>query len=69
MRAEYDIKSLNPRRNPYAGKVKQQITMNINVSTVDYFKSMSSETGVPYQTLINMYLDQCVKEQKKIQFI
>ncbi len=68
MRDEYDIKKLNPRRNPYAGKIKQQVTMNMNTSTVEYFKEMSSESGIPYQILINLYLDQCVKEKKKVQF-
>ena len=69
MREEYDIKSLNPRRNPYAGKAKQQVTMNMNTSTVDYFITMSSETGIPYQILINLYLDECVKQKRKIQFV
>lgn len=69
MREEYDIKSLNPRRNPYAGKTKQQVTMNMNTSTIFYFKEMAAESGVPYQTLINLYLDQCVEEKKKIQFV
>ena len=68
MRDEYDIKSLNPRRNPYAKKTKQQVTMNMNTTTVEYFKSMSSESGIPYQTLINLYLDECVKEKKTIKF-
>ena len=69
MREEYDIKSLNPRKNPYAGKTKQQVTMNLNTSTIEYFKNMSMETGIPYQVLINLYLDECVKEKKKIQFV
>ncbi len=68
MREEYDIKELNPRKNPYAKVLKQQITMNINTSTVDYFKSMAAECGIPYQTLINLYLDECVKEKKRIKF-
>ena len=68
MRDEYDIKSLNPRKNPYAKKMKQQVTMNMNTTTVEYFKSMSSESGIPYQTLINLYLDECVKEKKTITF-
>lgn len=68
MRDEYDIKSLNPRKNPYAKKTKQQVTMNMNTTTVEYFKSMSSESGIPYQTLINLYLDECVKEKKTIRF-
>lgn len=69
MREEYDIKALNPRKNPYVGKTKQQVTMNMNTSTVEYFKAMSSESGIPYQTLINLYLDECVKEKKSIQFV
>lgn len=68
MKDEYDIKELNPRKNPYAKKLKQQVTMNMNTSTVEYFKSLSSESGIPYQTLINLYLDECVKEQKKLKF-
>ncbi len=68
MRDEYDIKSLNPRPNPYAKKLKQQVTMNINSSTVSYFKEMAAESGIPYQTLINLYLDECVREKKKLKF-
>ena len=41
MRDEYDIKSLNPRKNPYAARLKKQVTINLNVETVDYFKDMS----------------------------
>lgn len=69
MREEYDIKALNPRKNPYAEKTKQQVTMNMNTSTVAYFKEMAAESGVSYQVLINLYLDQCVKEKKKLQFV
>ena len=69
MREEYDVKALNPRKNPYAGKMRQQITINLNTSTVEYFKGMSAETGIAYQVLINLYLDECVKNKKKIQFV
>ena len=68
MREEYDIKELNPRKNPYAKKIKQQVTMNMNTTTVEYFKALSSESGIPYQTLINLYLDECVKEKKTLKF-
>ena len=68
MKDEYDIKSLNPRKNPYSKKIKQQITINLNTDTVDYFKAMASESGIPYQTLINLYLDECVREKKVIKF-
>lgn len=68
MRDEYDFS--NARKNPYAKKMeKQQVTINLDKNIVLYFKSMASDTGVPYQTLINLYLDQCVKEEKKLTFI
>lgn len=68
MRKEYDISKLNPRRNPYATKPKQQVTINLSVEVIEYFKQMSQESGVPYQTLINLYLDNCVKEKKQLKF-
>lgn len=66
MRAEYDIEHLNPRKNPYAAKLKKQITINIDGGTIEYFKEMAAETGIPYQTLINLYLVDCVKNNKKL---
>ena len=68
MREVYEIKELNPRKNPYAAKLKQQVTMNMKVSTVSYFKKMSEESGVPYQLLINLYLDDCVRKGLRVQF-
>lgn len=67
MREEYDIKNLNPRRNPYAKKVKKQITINIDSDTIDYFKEKSKNYGIPYQSLINLYLADCVKEKKELE--
>lgn len=69
MREEYDIKALNPRKNPYAKKIKKPVTMNISVATIEYFKSMSDESGIPYQVLMNYYLDDCVRQQKKLRFV
>jgi len=65
MREEYDIEKLNPRKNPYAKKLKQQITINIDSSTIDFFKNLSSEIGIPYQTLINLYLTDCAVHERK----
>ena len=67
MREEYDISKLNPRKNPYASRSKKQITINIDSSTIDYFKSMASDKGIPYQTLINLYLRDCADNQRTIQ--
>ena len=48
-------------KNPYSKRAKKQITINIDVETVDYFKNLAEETGIPYQTLINLYLADCVR--------
>ena len=66
MLEEYDIDKLNPRPNPYAKELKKQISIKVSPSTIDYFKNEALETGIPYQTLINLYLDDCVKNRKKL---
>ena len=66
MREEYDIKNLNPRKNPYANKLKKQITINVDSNIIDFFKNLSDETGIPYQTLINLYLRDCVQNNKHL---
>lgn len=55
-------------KNPYVGKVRRRVTINIDADTVDYFKEESRRTGVPYQTIINLYLSQCAKEKKRLIF-
>ena len=65
---EYDIKNLNPRPNPYADKLKKQITIRLNASTIDYFKQQAEETGISYQNLINMYLTDCAVHEKKLEY-
>lgn len=63
MRDHYDIKNLNPRRNPY---IKKQITINLDENIVLYFKNKSNDTGIPYQNLINLYLRDCVNNKRNI---
>jgi len=67
MREEYDIANLNPRKNPYTNRIKKQITINIDGEIIDYFKNQSESTGIPYQTLINLYLSDCVTSKRKLQ--
>ena len=62
MRDNYDVSKLNPGKNPYAEKLKRQVTINLKSTTVDYFKKLAEETGIPYQNLIDLYLDDCVKK-------
>ena len=66
MREEYDIQNLNPRKNPYAAQLKRQITINIDSSTIDYSKAQSETVGIPYQTLINLYLRDCAVNKRQL---
>lgn len=67
MREEYDIENLNPRPNPYAKQLKKQITININIESIEYFKKQAECMGIPYQTLINLYLADCAKQERKLE--
>lgn len=64
MRKEYDFSKSN--KNPYTKKLKKQITINIDNEAIEYFKKQSKNVGIPYQSLINLYLVHCAKENKKI---
>lgn len=65
MREEYNFE--NARKNPYVKKLKKQITINIDNDTIEYFKSQSESNGIPYQTLINLYLADCAMNKKELQ--
>lgn len=67
MKQEYDLSKMKRRKNPYAKRLKKQVTIRMGVDIIDYFKDMSEETGVPYQNLINLYLRDCVVSGKKLQ--
>ncbi|WP_334305879.1 BrnA antitoxin family protein [uncultured Acetatifactor sp.] len=66
LRDEYDIENLNPRKNPYSNRVKKQNTINIDRETIENFKSQSESLGIPYQTLINLHLSDCVASKRKL---
>ena len=61
---EYDFS--HAQKNPYAKALKKQITINIDSSTIDYFKAQSEAVGIPYQTLINLYLKDCVNNNRRL---
>jgi uncharacterized protein (DUF4415 family) len=64
MRKRYDFSKA--KRNPYAKRLKKQITIRLDEATIGYFKELSEETGIPYQTLINLYLRDCAATRKKL---
>jgi len=63
MRKAYDFSDAT--RNPYAKQLKKQITIRLDVPTIDYFKELAREMGIPYQTLINLYLQDCATAGKR----
>lgn len=65
MKDEYDFS--NARKNPYVKKLKKQITINIDNNTIEYFKKKAEDYGIPYQTLINLYLADCAETKKQLQ--
>ena len=67
MKKEYDFSKMNGKKNPYASK-KKAVGINLSAEVIDYFKGLSKESGIPYQTLIDLYLRDCVKNKKKPKF-
>ena len=66
MRAEYDLTKLKGQRNPYAKALKKQVTIRLGADVIAYFKSMADKVGVPYQSLINIYLRDCAEHHRKL---
>ena len=66
MRKHYDFTKMKGRKNPYTKYLKQPVTMRLDRDTVTYFKSMAEDTGIPYQSLINLYLRDCAVHEKKL---
>jgi predicted DNA binding CopG/RHH family protein len=69
MRTEYDLSKMKGRKNPYAKLLKKQISIKLNNETIEYFKQLAKETGIAYQTLINMYLTECATKHKKVEML
>lgn len=68
MKKEYDFSAMKARKNPYASKLKRQVTIRMGEDVIGYFKGMAEETGIPYQSLINLYLRDCVAHDRRPDF-
>ena len=66
MKTEYDLSTIKSRKNPYATKLKKPVTMRLGEDVIGYFKQMADEAGMPYQSLINLYLRDCAVHHRKI---
>ena len=67
MRGHYEFSKMKGRKNSYIKYLKQPVTMRLDRDTIAYFKSMAEETGIPYQSLINLYLRDCAVHKRKLQ--
>lgn len=69
MKSEYDFSKMKGRKNPYAQRLKKQITIRLGQDIIYYFKSLAQESDIPYQKLINLYLRECVQTHKKLSWV
>ena len=66
MRQHYDFSKMKGERNPYASRLKQPITIRLDKGTVSYFRTLATDLGMPYQSLINLYLRDCALHHKRL---
>lgn len=66
MKKEYDLSKMKSCKNPYASKLKKIVSIRLDQDVIDYFKSMAEDSGIPYQSLINLYLRDCVSQHRKV---
>jgi len=66
MKSEYDLSKMQSRKNPYASKLKKPVTMRLSEDVIEYFKSMAKDSDIPYQTLINLYLRDCLNHHRQL---
>ena len=64
MKKEYDFSKAG--RNPYARRLKRQVTIRLDQATIAYFKALAEDAGIPYQTLINLYLRDCASSRRRL---
>ena len=68
MKAHYDFSEMKGRKNPYVKQLKQPVTIRLDTDTVQYFKDLAEINGLPYQSLINLYLRDCALQRKQLSF-
>ncbi len=63
MKKQYDFSKAV--RNPYAKRLKKQLTIRLDTDTIRYFQDLALELSIPYQTLMNMYLRDCAETARR----
>ena len=65
MRDSYDFSQ--SVKNPYAKRLKKQVTIRLDEDTIAYFKQLSADKGIPYQSLINLFLRDCAARRRELE--
>jgi predicted DNA binding CopG/RHH family protein len=68
MKREYDLANMKSRSNPFAQKLKKQVTLLLRIEVIEYFENKAKEKGISYQELIDLYLQDCMTNQRELSF-
>ncbi|ALJ68115.1 antitoxin [Synechocystis sp. B12] len=68
MKKEYDLANMKSRPNPFAQKLKQKVTLPLGIDVVDFFEKKAQEKGISYQEIIELYLQDCVVNNRELSF-
>ncbi|NCR01995.1 MAG: UPF0223 family protein [Microcystis aeruginosa L211-101] len=68
MKSEYDLANMKSRPNPFAQQLKRQVTLPLRIDVIDFFEKKAKEKGISYQELIDLYLQDCVKNDQELSF-
>ena len=66
MKPEYDLSNLKSRPNPFAKQLKQQVILPLGIEVIEYFEKKAKERGISYQELIDLYLQDCMTNQREL---
>jgi uncharacterized protein (DUF4415 family) len=68
MKSEYDLANMKSRPNPFAQQLKQQVTLPLRIDVIDFFEKKAKEKGISYQELIDLYLQDCLTNDRELTF-
>ena len=68
MKREYDLANMKSRPNPFSQKLKKQVTLLLRIEVIEYFENKAKEKGISYQELIDLYLQDCITNQRELSF-
>ena len=68
MKNEYDLEKMKSRPNPFAQRLKQQVTLPLGIEVIEYFEAIAQEKGIYWQELVNLYLEDCVANKRELSF-